>query len=779
MTQPYIDLSTTDDAAAVDAAWLLALFEPGASPPAQVDPDMQSLRDVIDATVTAWAQAGDNTRIPAAKLPANQILPPVTGSDVGHVLKVGAGPVLAWAAETPGSGGLNASQVDARILAAIPLARRIPSFAVGDIGEILQVVSDGAGGAEVRFAPDTKDAETLEVQVTQPATAGYSDGDVINVSGALYELVPSGTARNEVTGVAHRRQTPRQASGTFNGTTDLEWSYDGTGTPNIIAHLNRDVLGPNPPSGVVMDFSTQDGFWARDVYLSREVDRDTVRTGDMHGAYAYIEDGDSNLADGTEGFAGALGAHFTAYFYAADARQEKGAPLNVQPANDRWELLDRVHPAPVSQADVYPQAKAILAAGDGITLAPDDAAQTVTVSSAGASVRAYTELADGAGIGISVPDGTTARINGLTLFNPEFDFDASNNGSGVIQIEANLGFGNRADAQLGFDSDTSDPQLSYRQSGFTYASDVKGATAYAAGATNGVKMFDWTVHKGASTVGVMSLYLARDGQNRLGYYLAYAPGAASQSNWDTTLQLAADFLHHDAGAPGGGGLTQAEVDSRVKAGVKDFAEAENAARVERNDLAANQQLPDPEARNQLAWNGAATELENVAPLQSTITPSKAATAFATNGTINMEMAAAALESGQGVSVVNNEIVLANAGLYRIDWAMEFQVTSAPDLTSGGAARVFVTSRWSRDRAGQETVLKFAHKTSYIRDHSDQAGTRVGPNAQIAQGSFDYVAEAGDKIALDILGSFVQPTSGAAISLQVNSGNSQIAVTSMG
>lgn len=376
MTDTYIDLSTTDDAAAVDAAWLIALFEPGAAPPAQVDPDMQSLADVINALVQAWAHASSGARIPADKMPENQILPPVTAQDVGHVLKVAAGPVVEWASESAGSGqGLTAAQVDGRILAAIPLARRIPAFAVGDIGHTLQIESDGQGGAVLRFATERNDAETLEVRAAVPATAGFSTGDIINVGGDLYELIASGNATNVITGVAEAYTDPA-----YIGTPSVQWRTAGAGVNPLIVRLDQAALNspPGRPDRIYVEFRADGGVVGEDVLVYDET-HNTVQTGDVAPTYGY-DGGSINFSEAK------VGAKFSLTVYRSDAQGDKGALLRVHPHQERWELDSRTHvPAPADWAQAgqpEPVQKSDLNDAPALAAADLDTADAVLVDDA-------------------------------------------------------------------------------------------------------------------------------------------------------------------------------------------------------------------------------------------------------------------------------------------------------------------------------------------------------------------------------------------------------------
>ena len=860
--------------------------------------DAEKIYEWDNAAATTMGASGDafTFKIIDKSLKGN-IIP--DGGTAGQIVTRDSGGNLIWTNQTGGGGGLDQAAVDARIDAAIPVARRIPTFAAGDANEVLTVSDDGNS---IGFEPLPDESKVLEVRSSLPNVSGFSTGDMINVTGEIYELVASGMERSTVTGVA--RSLAARNSNAYNGTNDLEWRVDGDSPLTVIAHLDQAVLGSSPPAKVGMDFFTKAGFVQRDLVLTRDQSLD--RAGDT---YAYVE-GDTGLSDGTPRFGGYIGSKFTANFYSLGVNDARTGDLNVLPAVAMWKLEQREFPPPLNHSDVYEEVKTIVVAGDDISVTQNDPMDTLTVAYTGTSPRAFTLLQDSSPIGISVANHATVRRNQLRLFDPNFDFDVASNQHGIIDLEATLAFGNRGDVQIGFDDNTSDPQLSSRMTGFVTGTAVRTATAYANNADNGAKLFDWSIKKGSDDVGTVSLYLAKDSQNRLGYYLVYHPGDDSQSNWDMTLALTAVFFHTDAGAQTSG-IDESAVDARIAAKVRAFAQADSSDKISRTDLDGNQQLPTPASNQWLKWNSGATQLENVdAPStaspssigefnltvsagnlnqyqdsgidipatgdwaafsigrvgrgvdtfenlsfqifqlsrlralavstsgtektnssslgfrifdaqagragdiffgrtsanrlliagdnanvsampirfwhinwgsnpvekeakQSTITPSVASTAVATNGTVEVALAAGNIDSGHGISISNHDIVFANAGLYVIDWSIQLAFTADPDV-SFGAARNFIDCRWSRTRATVDTVLKSAYKTGYSRAMSDATGARTGPDEQRVGGSFQYLAQANDRLFLELIATFVQAT---GVSLVVSGTESEITISS--
>lgn len=357
-------LPQADSAASVDTALLVPLFDPTSD-----DPVMQSVSDILGAEPYPLpAPAADKY------LGWNSAANAVENKDA-----------------PTGSGGLDQTAVDARVRAGVKDYAEIGggTIARADLDADQQLPAPVAGqrlqwnaGATAleNVAPtDADEAETLEVRARLPDTGAFSVGDIVNVNGNLYELLASGDASNQISGIVRSR--PAIDGQPYLGTEIIEWRADG-GTsalaPATIVYINADVVTP-APSKIIMDFYTKSGFVARYLVLTRMTSRDTVRTGNQPPYWAY-QQSDENFADpGAPKFGGYAGAQFHADFFSAGANDARGAALTVHSQVTRWELESRSN-AVLDAETMYSGVDAIVQAGAGITLTRDAAAHEITVA---------------------------------------------------------------------------------------------------------------------------------------------------------------------------------------------------------------------------------------------------------------------------------------------------------------------------------------------------------------------------------------------------------------
>ncbi len=156
-------------------------------------------------------------------------------------------------------------------------------------------------------------------------------------------------------------------------------------------------------------------------------------------------------------------------------------------------------------------------------------------------------LHSGPGTGISIANSgqTTTQRVALTAFTPAFDLTAAGKGLGNITVRAELRLTNRSVPGIGFDDNTQNPLLADTIAGLAFASQVKADDAYNATADNGEIIGDALIRNGATTLGTVYLYLARDADNNLGYYLSYT-GASGSLMFDIDLSdLEVGFIPND------------------------------------------------------------------------------------------------------------------------------------------------------------------------------------------------------------------------------------------
>lgn len=286
------------------------------------------------------------------------------------------------------------SDVDARAEGVldmeIPDERRLP--ALGTAGQVPAVNAgangiewtDAAAGAQGPAGPagpqgpagpkgdkgdpgtsgGATDVNTLEPLSALPAVAGRDTGEIVNVNGALYELLAAGIDRHIYHG------TIGAPMGSFIGDSTFQWEEE---PDNVRANFSKDALGRAPPADIYVRVTTPAGLSSESQVHRADATNDTAST------YGYLR------ASGAPGLisTGApvkAGLPFAVECYSDAALK---TALNVIPNTARWARRDRGDvtidtPAP-TQASLYAPAKAIIRPAPGIRIAADDVASTLTI----------------------------------------------------------------------------------------------------------------------------------------------------------------------------------------------------------------------------------------------------------------------------------------------------------------------------------------------------------------------------------------------------------------
>lgn len=176
-------------------------------------------------------------------------------------------------------------------------------------------------------------AETLEVRTAPPTdVADYSRGDVIDVGGALYELVADDADASVISGVA------AATSSVYVGGPLFEWSPTANGHALVRALLPKSAIGAPAPKGLAFIYRDSTGYTLRE-----DSDPDIDAFGLRHDSaqdtrthYRYV-----TKATG-EGIPTAAGARYRVDFFEPEtsAAAQFSRRRTVHDA-DRWELVDR------------------------------------------------------------------------------------------------------------------------------------------------------------------------------------------------------------------------------------------------------------------------------------------------------------------------------------------------------------------------------------------------------------------------------------------------------
>ena len=326
------------------------------------------------------------------------------------------------------------------------------------------------------------------------------------------------------------------------------------------------------------------------------------------------------------------------------------------------------------------------------------------------TTAATTTLLNGVGAGVNVTNHTASLVRGnFTLFRPRqadgtlgyFDLDDAANQHGEVAIEVTWTRATQSSNSIGFDSEAT-PATTARRSGFVFLSDIRATTAFNPSQLTtlfGVRVggVEADLFLGTAKLGDQDFYLAKDSQNRLGYYQPFIGGSTTPSgnhNFTLGAVIRAIVLHTDApaAAPSGG----------ISWGNKSVA------------LGAN---------------------------SKTVTPS-------TSAVVHSDWSAVALVADttavEGITATANHIAFAKAGQVWLEGSFEFHSNA-----SGGAARMYNNIRGVLTRASTTTrPADLQGQTFYTKTTARGATLTQGPDDQHAEFTVMLEVQAGDTLAFE-------------------------------
>ena len=151
---------------------------------------------------------------------------------------------------------------------------------------------------------------------------------------------------------------------------------------------------------------------------------------------------------------------------------------------------------------------------------------------------------DGPGIGITIVDTDSSVQAAFTALDPPFAVRSGTRGE--CDVEARLTVATRSDDDLGLGPDAAD---TWRITDIVFASSLTALAAFAAGTTSTwLEIGDGVdVYRGADKLGKISLYLGRNAQDQVGYFLRYAGGGSMSLNFSLSMHLGIQWSPTDAG----------------------------------------------------------------------------------------------------------------------------------------------------------------------------------------------------------------------------------------
>ena len=182
-----------------------------------------------------------------------------------------------------------------------------------------------------------------------------------------------------------------------------------------------------------------------------------------------------------------------------------------------------------------------------------------------------TTLGDGPGVGTFFSSLNGVHRSTFTLFSPTFDLDTAANQHGLVIGRVTLTLSGRSSTSTGF---TDGHDTVHRFGGFVSYRDVVAASALfnasaartSGGLAGGVALDSVDYYDATTPAGDVTVYIARNANNELGYYYEYAPrtGYTGTGHTNVASDLDLFYEHSGVGASGGGSLVTQPLGSTVK-----------------------------------------------------------------------------------------------------------------------------------------------------------------------------------------------------------------------
>ena len=391
-----------------------------------------------------------------------------------------------------------------------PVGPQGPAGAQGPVGPQGPAGPQGPVGAQ-GLKGDASDSSTLVRRTALPATTGFNDGDLINLSGVIYELVASTEDSN-----VYRGAIAANAAGDTGFYGDAVFRFQAVSPFNMRVNFSKAGL-PTAPANLYVKYHSGNVY--ADIVLNRSSGRDTSTT------WGYVH------SPGTPGLdTPTVGSSFDLTVF-SDSAYSVAQAIHT---SNRWERDDRndanVNPiALAGNTDRWPASK-LPSHPAGITL---------------------TELFPGLTLPTTLADRRSSPDAPTYYSSPSLDLDDHQHGEFHCSLEIKIA--PDSDVNMGFVQGKANQTAADRQrvlSAIVFASDLAEEDDWASGnttRTNGLTVFTQTVYSGSTIAGTYSLLLVHNSSNHVGAYWFWE-GEAGSTGATITAELRITFTPSDAPA---------------------------------------------------------------------------------------------------------------------------------------------------------------------------------------------------------------------------------------
>jgi len=391
-----------------------------------------------------------------------------------------------------------------------PIGPQGPAGAQGPVGPQGPAGPQGPVGAQ-GLKGDTPDSSTLVQRTALPSTTGFNDGDLINLSGVIYELVASTEDSN-----VYRGAIAANAAGDTGFYGDAVFRFQAGSPFNMRVNFSKAGL-PTAPANLYVKYHSGNVY--ADIVLNRSSGRDTSTT------WGYVH------SPGTPGLdTPTVGSSFDLTVF-SDSAYSVAQAIHT---SNRWERDDRndanVNPiALAGNTDRWPASK-LPSHPAGITL---------------------TELFPGLTLPTTLADRRSSPDAPTYYSSPSLDLDDHQHGEFHCSLEIKIA--PDSDVNMGFVPGKANQTAADRQrvlSAIVFASDLAEEDDWASGnttRTNGLTVFTQTVYSGSTIAGTYSLLLVHNSSNHVGAYWFWE-GEAGGTGATITAELRVTFTPSDTPA---------------------------------------------------------------------------------------------------------------------------------------------------------------------------------------------------------------------------------------
>ena len=432
--------------------------------------------------------------------------------------------------------GLTQDEVDARVNAildaAIPPGRRIPAFAQGDAGQVVQVNAAGDG---LEINPLNAGGGLTQAQVDARIESWAQAGNTDDIPFPKIDDSLFGTISVKV-------DTDQQASIVTNANAALARiqaigaAFSITSTEAADADSMIEVDWDASFVGSVLPASMSLQLWTSGLSTNRMVDSLDI---DLSGAGLNKQ--------GSHAFA--IDSSVTSYIfelYAAGGDSQSNGTFTIENIqvrrsdgnaghNIRQLAMEIVSEwARRGNAALIPKAKL-----------PADTAYQADIPHIPAT--AYQRLNDAApGVTLTATNQDSVHAAAATLFSPSLDLDTHQHGELHLSLEVSVA--PVSDVNMGFAEGGTNQTADDRAralSNVIFASDIAGQTAIQTGAIgtepNGVSAFRIGLWSASTILGYYEIYITRDANNQVGWYAFYDSEGSGATGAVFTATLRASF----------------------------------------------------------------------------------------------------------------------------------------------------------------------------------------------------------------------------------------------